>query len=72
MKRVDDRVRTLLESCARTNHRSLIVVVGDHGRDQVPNLHAFMSKARVQARPPVLWCYKRELGFSTHRKKRMR
>lgn len=25
----------------------------------------------VKTRPKVLWCYKKELGFSTHRKKRM-
>jgi len=27
-------------------------------------LHHMLSKAVVKARPSVLWCYKRELGFS--------
>ncbi|XP_026678334.1 RNA cytidine acetyltransferase [Diaphorina citri] len=31
-----------------------------------------LSKASVSARPSVLWCYKKELGFSSHRKKRMK
>ncbi|KAI8837801.1 GNAT acetyltransferase 2-domain-containing protein [Chytridium lagenaria] len=31
----------------------------------------FILVARVSARPSVLWCYKKELGFSSHRKKRM-
>uniref|UniRef100_A0A8C5AJ70 RNA cytidine acetyltransferase n=1 Tax=Gadus morhua TaxID=8049 RepID=A0A8C5AJ70_GADMO len=31
-----------------------------------------LSKAAVKARPSVLWCYKKELGFSSNRKKRMR
>uniref|UniRef100_A0A8C5W9M5 RNA cytidine acetyltransferase n=1 Tax=Leptobrachium leishanense TaxID=445787 RepID=A0A8C5W9M5_9ANUR len=31
-----------------------------------------LSKAAVRARPSVLWCYKKELGFSSHRKKQMR
>lgn len=31
-----------------------------------------LSKAEVKARPTVLWCYKKELGFSSHRKKRMK
>ena len=31
-----------------------------------------LCKATVTSRPSILWCYKRELGFSTHRKKRMR
>ena len=71
-KKVDSRVRTLIENCCRTRHRSLFVLVGDRGKDQVVNLHYILSKARVQARPSVLWCYKKDLGFSTHRRKRMR
>ncbi|KFU85031.1 N-acetyltransferase 10, partial [Chaetura pelagica] len=39
---------------------------------QVVILHHMLSKATVRARPSVLWCYKKELGFSSHRKKRMR
>uniref|UniRef100_A0A3B4VII6 RNA cytidine acetyltransferase n=1 Tax=Seriola dumerili TaxID=41447 RepID=A0A3B4VII6_SERDU len=31
-----------------------------------------LSKATVRARPSVLWCYKKDLGFSSNRKKRMR
>jgi len=50
----------------------MLVLVGDHGKDQVPNLHYILSKASVKARPSVLWCYKKELGFSTHKKKRMK
>ncbi|CAN0119983.1 unnamed protein product, partial [Ascophyllum nodosum] len=71
-KKVDARVRSLIENGVKTNHRSSFVLVGDHGKDQVANLHYILSKARVASRPSVLWCYKKELGFSTHRKKRMR
>lgn len=31
-----------------------------------------LAKAEIKARPSVLWCYKKELGFSSHRKKRMK
>ena len=31
---------------------------------QVVILHHMLSKAVVRARPSVLWCYKKELGFS--------
>uniref|UniRef100_A0A3B4H6P9 RNA cytidine acetyltransferase n=1 Tax=Pundamilia nyererei TaxID=303518 RepID=A0A3B4H6P9_9CICH len=31
-----------------------------------------LSKAAVRARPSVLWCYKKDLGFSSNRKKRMK
>jgi N-acetyltransferase 10 len=71
-KRLDERVRTLLERGVVTGERSLLVLVGDHGKDQVPNLHQILSKTSVQSRPSVLWCYKKELGFSTHRKKRIK
>lgn len=71
-KKVDSRVRVLLENCIKENFRSFVVLVGDHGKDQVVNLHYMLSKAAVKARPKVLWCYKKELGFSTHKQKRMR
>ena len=37
---------------------------------KIVNLHYLLSQARVSARPSVLWCYKKDLGFTTHRKKR--
>jgi N-acetyltransferase 10 len=71
-KKVDPRIRTLLEECVSNNHRGVIVLVGDKARDQVVNLHYMLSKLTVAARPSVLWCYKTELGFSSNKKKRMK
>jgi N-acetyltransferase 10 len=71
-KRVDPRVKGLIEYGVSKNHRSMFVLVGDHGKDQVENLHRILSRCRVKARPSVLWCYKKELGFSTHRQKRIK
>ena len=71
-KKVDARIRTLIENGVKLRHRSMFVIVGDGGREQVVNLHYMLSKAAVRARPSVLWCYKKELGFTSHRKKRMR
>lgn len=31
-----------------------------------------LVKCRVRAKPNVLWCYKKELGFSSHKQKRMK
>lgn len=70
-QKVDGRVRALIEAGVASGHRSLLVVVGDGGREQVSNLHYMLSKAQVKARPSVLWCYKKELGFSSHKRKRM-
>jgi N-acetyltransferase 10 len=63
-KKVDSRIRTLVENCVRLNQRGLVVLVGDKGRDQVVNLHYMLSKAAVKARPSVLWCYKKDLYLS--------
>ncbi|KAM8968315.1 RNA cytidine acetyltransferase isoform X1 [Sarcophilus harrisii] len=71
-KKVDNRLRVLIENGMAQRQRSLFVLVGDRGKDQVVILHHMLSKAAVRARPSVLWCYKKELGFSSHRKKRMR
>jgi N-acetyltransferase 10 len=71
-KKVDPRVKSVIEHGVRTNTRSMFLIVGDHGKDQVENIHRILSATRVKARPSVLWCYKKDLGFSTHRKKRMK
>ncbi|XP_030629872.1 RNA cytidine acetyltransferase [Chanos chanos] len=71
-KKVDNRIRVQIENGVALQHRTMFVVVGDHGKDQVVILHHMLSKASVRARPSVLWCYKKELGFSSNRKKRMR
>ena len=68
-KKLDARIRTLIERSVVTGQRSMLVLVGDHGKDQVPNLHQLLARTSVRARPKVLWCYKKELGFSTHRMK---
>ncbi|KAM9854883.1 RNA cytidine acetyltransferase [Aulostomus maculatus] len=71
-KKVDNRIRVQIENGVALQHRTMFVVVGDRGRDQVVILHHMLSKATVKARPSVLWCYKKDLGFSSNRKKRMR
>ncbi|KAK3929460.1 RNA cytidine acetyltransferase [Frankliniella fusca] len=71
-KKIDNRLRVLIENGVAEGHRTMFVVVGDKGRDQVVILHHMLSKAAVKARPSVLWCYKKELGFSSHRKKKMK
>lgn len=64
-KQLDPRIAALITNGVAANHRSFFVLVGDRGRDQVVNLHYLLSQARNSARPNVLWCYKKELGFTT-------
>lgn len=64
-KKIDNRLRILIENGVNTGHRSMFVVVGEKARDQVVVLHHILANAQIKARPSVLWCYKKELGFST-------
>lgn len=70
--KMDNRIRTLIENGAQTGHRSLFVIVGEKSRDQAVTLFKIWKDIQFKAKPSVLWCYKKELGFSTHRKKRMK
>lgn len=71
-KKVDSRLSLLLSNSQVLHHRSLLLLIGDNGKDQVVNLHYLLSKSSLKTKPKVLWCYKKELGFSTNRKKRMK
>lgn len=63
-KKVDERIRTLIENGVRERHRSMFVIVGDKSRDQIVNLNYMLSKSRVKSRPSVLWCYRDKLEIS--------
>nr|CEL70485.1 TPA: Predicted P-loop ATPase fused to an acetyltransferase (ISS), related [Neospora caninum Liverpool] len=69
-KRVDPRVRTLVENCIHLGQRSFFVIIGDRGSEQVVNLHYLLHRYFPAQKPSVLWCYKKDLGFSSHRRKR--
>lgn len=71
-KKVDERIRTVIENGIKTRQRSIIVCLGDKGRDQVVTLHYMLSKASIKTRPKVLWCYKKDLGFTSNRVKRQK
>uniref|UniRef100_A0A1I8J7S6 RNA cytidine acetyltransferase n=1 Tax=Macrostomum lignano TaxID=282301 RepID=A0A1I8J7S6_9PLAT len=49
-KKLDPRLKAIIENGIRDHHRSMFVIVGDKGRDQVPILHHLLSKAVVKAR----------------------
>ncbi|KAL1379448.1 hypothetical protein pipiens_003790 [Culex pipiens pipiens] len=70
-KKIDNRIRVMIENGVKLGHRTMFVVVGDKGRDQVPILYDMLTKASVKARPTVLWCYKnKDEAISNHVKKR--
>lgn len=69
-KKVDERIRTLIENGVKARHRSMFVIVGDKSRDQIVNLHHMLCNSVAKSRPTVLWCYKDKLDLSSHKKKR--
>ncbi|EGR27233.1 hypothetical protein IMG5_199740 [Ichthyophthirius multifiliis] len=69
-KKVDGRIQTLIENCIKLRQRGFFIIVGDKGREQAVNIHYLLNKMNFKNKPQVLWCYKKELGFSTHRQKR--
>jgi N-acetyltransferase 10 len=71
-KKIDERIRILIENCVKLNQRGLIVLIGDRAVYQIVNLHTMLAKARVKAQPSLLWCYKKDLEFSSHKKKRLK
>ena len=53
---MDNRIRTLVENCVKLRQRSLFVIVGDKGRDQVtcPALQALACIINWGKRSPDL------------------
>eukprot|EP00667_Euglena_gracilis_P018833 EG_transcript_20077 len=71
-KKVDPRVKTLIENGVRTKHRSFFIVIGDKAKDHVSNLHYMLKKAG-KPNPTILWTYKKQLIFhSSNKKKRQK
>uniref|UniRef100_A0A183BK55 RNA cytidine acetyltransferase n=1 Tax=Globodera pallida TaxID=36090 RepID=A0A183BK55_GLOPA len=70
--KLDNRIRAQIELGVANRWRSVFVIIGDKAKDQVVTLHHILAKATVAGRPSVLWCYKKEMEFSSHRKKRIK
>uniref|UniRef100_A0A914HDX2 RNA cytidine acetyltransferase n=1 Tax=Globodera rostochiensis TaxID=31243 RepID=A0A914HDX2_GLORO len=70
--KLDSRIRAQIELGVANRWRSVFVIIGDKAKDQVVTLHHILAKATVAGRPSVLWCYKKEMEFSSHRKKRIK
>ena len=70
-KKVDSRIQTLIENNIKSHQRSMLILVGDRARYQIVNFHYILTRNTFKNKPKVLWCYNKDLGFSTHQKKRM-
>ncbi|KAJ3671189.1 hypothetical protein LUZ60_008615 [Juncus effusus] len=68
-KKVDERIRTLIENGVKLRHRSLFLMIGDKSRHQIPNLNLMLKHASLKPSRKILWCYKDELEISSHKQK---
>lgn len=71
-KKVDSRIQTLIDNGLKSNQRTMLILVGDRSRYQIVNFHYMLTKNTLRAKPKVLWCYKTDLEFSSHQKKRIK
>lgn len=72
-RKVDDRIKTLIDDVAREKHRGLVLLVGDRAKDQIVTLHQMVSRATHNAKVSLLWCMKEDPDFgSTGRKQQER
>ncbi|CAA9987099.1 histone acetyltransferase, putative [Plasmodium knowlesi strain H] len=70
-KKVDGRIKTLVENNVALGQRSMFLVVGDQGKNVVVNFYFLLNRLASRTHK-ILWCYKKKLEFSTSKKKRFR
>ncbi|KAK7196225.1 GNAT acetyltransferase 2 like protein [Novymonas esmeraldas] len=68
-RKVDDRVKALIDDVAHHKHRGLVLLVGDRAKDQVVSLHHMVSRANHDAKVSVLWCMREDVDFGSTGKK---
>ncbi|OHT07157.1 N-acetyltransferase 10 [Tritrichomonas foetus] len=70
-KLVAPELRLVLENGVKNNHRSLVVMVGQKCAQQIPTIYNILLKIQQSSTIDLLWCYQKNLEFSTNQKKRM-
>lgn len=71
-KKVDVRIKKLLENGVKQNHRSFMLLIGKRGKAQIVNLHWLLARcSKTGQTPSILWCFERELGFSPNHVKQV-
>lgn len=62
----------MIENSVKAEHRCIFLILGDRARDQIINIYNLWKtiKEPSGSKPNLLWCFKKELGFSSHQEKR--
>ena len=53
-KKIDDKIQILFKNSISRNERSMFLIIGDKGRDQISNLHNFYSQ--LNPFDNNIWC----------------
>lgn len=69
-RRVDDRIKLLIDNAASQKHRAVVLLVGDRAKDQIVHLHHMVSRANHSSKVNMLWCMKQDVDFGSTGKKR--
>ncbi|VDO05719.1 unnamed protein product [Rodentolepis nana] len=72
LQKLDNRIQRVLQNGVIQNHRTVLVIVGNKGQDQVSILYQLQTQIQRKGILKILWCYKKELSFSTHRKRNLK
>ncbi|TPP65668.1 N-acetyltransferase 10 protein [Fasciola gigantica] len=72
LQKLDNRIQLMLQVGIKDRVRTVFVMIGNKGQDQVPIMHQIMNTLCNKGKLSILWCYKKELSFSTHRKKNLK
>ncbi|GAB65418.1 ATPase [Plasmodium cynomolgi strain B] len=70
-KKVDGRIKALVENNVALGQRSMFLVIGDQGKNVVVNFYFLLNRLASRTHN-ILWCYKKKLDFSTSKKKRFK
>ncbi|GMI00012.1 hypothetical protein TrLO_g11739 [Triparma laevis f. longispina] len=71
LKKLDPSIPLLLRTSLQAHHRSIFLVIGSSASHTIPTLFQVRSKSTLD-KSSILWTYKDDLGFSSHKKKRMK
>ncbi|KAG5860189.1 helicase [Encephalitozoon hellem] len=64
----DGRIQSFFEVNGRRNHRSFVVLLGEHGKSRLPAIHRMLQGHTNGSVETVVWCHKNDVTRKAGRK----
>ncbi|AFN83833.1 putative P-loop ATPase/acetyltransferase fusion [Encephalitozoon romaleae SJ-2008] len=64
----DGRIQSFFEANGRRNHRSFVVLLGEHAKSQLRTIHRILQRNTNGAVETVIWCHKNDVTRKAGRK----